>query len=184
MKIPKENGLQILQDLYQEDLPTEFQLALKFLETTELAPTDEGEIGLAVARYSLSLNRRGIPLVTLELEDLQERSNVQELIQNLEEVNDEYCFVGSVHKADTIQFATDLAQSEMIEVSSVLARLLQSMSETVLVQEDQFRSLPAAVQTAWRTSYGFTEQSPPIRLVEHEGVRWLRFDDPMSWSAW
>ena len=184
MRVPKEIGLHRLQELYQEDLPTEFQLTLTLLEATELPPNDEGVIALAVARYGISLNRRCISLVTVELEDIWERSNVQDLIERLEEVNGEYCFVGEVRKVDSIQFASGLAESEMIEVSYVLARLLKSMSETVLIQEDHFLALPTAVKSTWLREYAFTEKSKPIRQVEHEGVRWFRFDDPMSWSAW
>jgi hypothetical protein len=184
MRVPREIGLQRLQDLYQQDLPTEFQLTLTLLETNELPPNDEGVIGLAVARYGVSLNRSGCTLVTLELEDIRERSNVQDLIELMEEVNGEYCFVGEVRKIVKLQFATGLSELEMIEVADVLANLLQSMSETVLMQQDQFLSFPTAVQSAWLREYAFTEKSKPIRQVEHEGVRWFRFDDPMSWSAW
>lgn len=183
MRIPKENGLQVLQDLYCEDFPTEFQLALTLLDATELMQNSEGIIGLAVARYSASLSRGGHALVTVVLEDLAERSDVQEWVERLSKVDGEYSHVGEVRKLDMIQFASGGTKSEITEVSSTLAKLLQHMAETILVQEEQFLALPTVVQTALCSSYGIN-QSQAIRNFEFEGVRWFRFDDPMSWSAW
>lgn len=74
----------------------------------------------------------------IKLEDLAERSNFQELKERLEDVNGEYCYVGDVHKVDTIHFAKGLAQSEMIEVST---DNLAEISPTMKMKKPLYLSL-------------------------------------------
>ena len=127
-------------------------------------------------RQEIEIKRGDIVLVLLDLLDLDEKESDRDFLTFLSMIGECCLPIGKALKMERLEVEKNLSDKELVALTGLLSFLLMSFAELVVAEEALLNAQHPLFLETWKRAYMFY----PEKLIEFNGVRYIRSDSPAS----